>query len=263
MTWNTQRVANILAGLSFLAVLANFYCDNSRYNDQVGRQNTLDSLQQIINSQTFRPQLQLSSTPTIDLAVLKSSGKVITPINPNNLPPPGSTIDVEYDLSIRMNLVVSNVGNHLAAVVAFICMDTMSFSPRLRDVILNRELDTSRSKTKLNPYLLEVSAKDTTTITFEADLNFVKNEADTLHCLILYQNEFGNLFDTYIWVPLSVGRVYYDFIPIPGTDSVKVVRTPGDVRKMIRVSGKPIESFQTYTPFNSKNIKTYLSSIVM
>jgi hypothetical protein len=106
----------------------------------------------------------------------------------------------------------------------------------------------------------EIQPGDSTNLNIKLPVTFIENSKFTIHCLILYENELGVLYDTYLWavyelLPVLVkteykrenDELYYRVIP-------HNVKTFDDIIKC----SIPKFSYHTYDNDQQKRIKKIL-----
>jgi hypothetical protein len=254
--WDSHKTTNLIAAISLIAVIVNFVCDQDERVKQHERDRGLGAQAERLTSLSIQPRLKLEGNPTIDLAVVRSHfdpTRVKPPIPPDTIP----TVDAEVSVSLKTTLHFKNKGTHLAKLIALVHLDTAGVSARIRDIILKETFDTSRSTVKDLRRISDVLPGDSVNLTFEADLTYFASRADTLHYYILYQNELGNFYDTYVWVPIAVSEISYLYRRIPGTNTVISTRSPSNLRDLIKLTGEPLQEFYTYTIEEAKKVDKF------
>jgi hypothetical protein len=202
MKWDSQKTANLIALLSLIAVVINFVCDKQRLDQQNKKDHDIEERSQMLTSLSLQPRLRLVGDPQIDMAILH--------FKPINVPYSDSlnqflhkNVDsVETTIVVKTTLRFRNVGNHLARIKGDFTIDTPGYSPKIRSILLSESVDTTRFIVKPSFTILEIPVNDTVSFDFETELNGANNNADTIHYVILYENELGDYFDTYEWVPI-------------------------------------------------------------
>lgn len=150
--------------------------------------------------------------------------------------------DVNADIVYRLKNSGSGVGQVLAVMIA--CGD--SELPVLRDLLYENDFE---DVTGL-PRYEEIVPGDSMDYDVSADLVFFQDVNTFLHVLIIYANEFGNLYDSYFCAEIGGS----DFSFLVGLDSTQVPQVAGlktidgvPLRKAVRMKSNANDMYKTYT----------------
>jgi len=184
----------------------------------------IDELKSRYDAIQFHPQISLSDTPTISMVAFKSKEykerpKFVTP--PIHIPEiPYQSMSVEGTITLQITLPLINRGNSKADLMGWIIYDSVYGGELLREIMLNKSKATSRlNATEDSSFYRceEILPGDTLNKTITFPLFHPQKDMFTVHILLLYENELGNLFDSYFWLKGSIGEI---FILVPS--NVKV-----------------------------------------
>ena len=259
--WDSHKTANLLSAISIVAVFVNFVCDNIDRHVQAEKDVKFEKQSYLLNSLSIQPRLALRGLPRPKLAVL-----AISPIQAN-LSTSDSAITQRYPheaegtIKLTTVLVFENIAKHLAKPILFAHVDTASFTDALRRRILASSPDTGRLLLSDLTRMSDILPSDSMSFEFETELTSFDQRADTLHYFVLYQNELGNYFDTYIWAPIDVGQIYYKTHQIPGTDTVITTRYPKSVLDLVKFRTAPIQEYHTYTSDEAVQVERFLYAL--
>ena len=202
----------------------------------------------------FRPRLEILDNPrvsAIDTFVVSEASQI------------GDTLVTKFSLSIICSLNVANKGESMARIYATAWTDTSTGIAKIRDVLLDKKYREDFFKSlPVNDYypLKEVQSGDTTYFKIRHTIQYVNGNQFTIHFLLLYKNEAGNLFDTYYWAR-------YATTPITGVPQFKVENgklifnsikfAKADFREFLKLTDSNT-STQTYSREQAKDILNFL-----
>ncbi|GEM_PF-6365989 len=170
---------------------------------------------------------------------------------------PQDTLCFHAALSCSLRLV--NVGNASAKISCISYTDTLSWLPLLRQRAL--EPSDRKSLGSVEEKAMEILPGDTTTEIVEWEVACGDSVQFILHMLILYENEFGNLFDTYVWSRFSFRMPISEFlmpVPPPGPRLYRTVIEPRPAERFIWPSEKDINSTQVYSRDDAAQMRSAL-----
>jgi hypothetical protein len=177
----------------------------------------LDSIQYVENGLTFRPRLELLNDPTIKKWHVSFNKEVFNPFfTPDSIV--NDTIGTakgSITATAIFNLI--NKSDAIAKIQFQSLVDTFTSAPILRTRLLNA-IETNKIKVEYaDDYSkLDLGKDDSTTIEIETKINYLKDDEVNLHFLLIYENEFGHLYDLYVWavfdnIPLNFRpKIEYD-----------------------------------------------------
>ncbi|MCK4395465.1 hypothetical protein KAW96_02600 [candidate division WOR-3 bacterium] len=110
------------------------------------------------------------------------------------------TLIIEFDITGYFK--VCNTGNDVATMTFYTILDTTSTEDILRKWLLaEKQLETRWDTISLDFELIDVTPGETLTLPLKKRFQFITDTGEAvLHLFILYENQFGALFDTYCWV---------------------------------------------------------------
>jgi hypothetical protein len=202
----------------------------------------------------YQPRLILLGAPHIK-SVRAKPEPISLQDSPRWAETPGPTIPElflkEDSLWISSQLTLKNTGNALAKVYASIWTDTISFTPNIRDNLLRLIRDADTTSLRPMDKLIELLPGDSTTLTCEQSISFLDSGKFTIHYLILYENEFGDMYDTYVWSPFKI----HDYIMQLKFDTV-------DTKQVAILTYQKMKAGDLVTPIGVANVsyRTYEQS---
>lgn len=158
----------------------------------------------LISSIDYRPRLKLSN-PKITMIDLVSDSVPVK--NNNDLSDSIGNLYAKVTLKIRIK--VTNIGNNSAKIVGYVFTDTISNEQVIKDFLKDSKRKNINSKDTLKlPYLYkDLTPIDTTFIELEYSPQLILNNQFMIHLMLYYENELGQLFDTYYWVDYNAKPV--------------------------------------------------------
>ena len=259
--WDSHKTSNVIAFVSLGAVIVNFVCDGIERNTQRNKQKELEARAYLLNSLAVQPRLTIVGEPEVTLAVVQLFETEGKKFDLPSIINSGKTVDASGRISLKTMLHFRNAGDHLAKLITLVHVDTAGYSDRIRQIILAGSPEGINIAVKDIRKVSDILPKDTVSFEFETDLSTFDLHADTLHYFLLYQNELGNYFDTYVWVPFTTSEISYSFRSIPGTDSLIRTRLPANPKDFAKVASTPIEDFHTYTEKEAEKVTKFLNHL--
>jgi hypothetical protein len=172
-------------------------------------------------------------------------------------------IDFEVRFKVKWSAEITNIGNSLGKIYATGSRDTLSDNPIIREYFLRRTVNLHYWNIEGFPhyYKNEINPGDTTDISTEYEIHYIDIEKQffTIHMLLLYENDIGNLFDTYIWSVHDVAISEFFLYILPSEDQKKIIRKLGvkpDI-DIMKTPKKLLHSFHIYTPKDAEFIKEF------
>jgi hypothetical protein len=156
-----------------------------------------------------RPRLKLSN-PTITSISLKADSLPLKRTKSIK----DSIGEVLSELSLSLNIKITNIGNHTAKFDGYVLSDTTAEDPMLKRLLKNPVALKNNSKdTLVIPHIYkELSPLDTMNISLSYSPQYIKDDKFIIHLLIFYENELGQVFDTYYWITF---QTHYVIVPNP------------------------------------------------
>lgn len=174
----------------------------------------LEKIEFQLSSIKFQPKLKIVDKPKIikiwsDTSnILKDSRDLIVSESVNDTP----TFEFPIQFNTAVNLKITNIGNSLGKILLIAYSDTTGDIDLLREKI---KVDEAVRSSKQFPDFTEseilANAVDTIDLQFELPIQFVDKQLFTLHFLILYENELGNIYDTYYWSEYKIEDIIFPF----------------------------------------------------
>jgi hypothetical protein len=158
----------------------------------------------------YRPLLEVVGNPQITSVGIAGEKKFATRYLLDTTQNPDRFVDIPCSLTVETKLCIVNSGTSLAEVYAYTWEDTLSGGPQLRNRLLDKKLREHGfvlSPTTDYFSIQDIKPGDTSYFNLSHTAHFVKDNAFTMHFLVLYMNEVGSLYDTYYWAR-------YDATPI-------------------------------------------------
>ncbi len=258
-TFNNSTTSNLISFGSLIVSVTAFvwgWCNSDRTS----------TLENQLLAYQYQPRLSLIRAPHIkEVRTLTES---FNPDSIEQIPQDSNSsipiVKLPGKLSITSQLFLKNSGNALAKIFGYIQTDTTSFIPMIRQSFLrsirNKESIIVTEFERLN----EVLPGDSTMLTFQHEVAYFDSNKFTLHYLILYENESGNLYDTYIWSQFIIKDYPMDVqISQVGAEKVMRVNYPkvkaGD---LVISANPPNDSYFTYTVAESEEIRSFYKILI-
>jgi hypothetical protein len=156
---------------------------------------------------TYRPRLTVPAGLELTQIELDDEGHSVE----------GDTVTTALSIRFGARARVVNQGEAIARIVAYAWSDTVDGTPVLRDHLL-RGVGSIGVVEPSDFYAARgLAASDTTEVEFsDYDMRRSDGEYCVLHLLILYENEAGQLYDTYHWARYRLREVLLrNPVPIP------------------------------------------------
>ncbi len=253
-------IGNWFAILSLFAVILNFVCDELRNIKY-------DEINYFTNASTFRPQIIIKDTPVISEANFENmffgNDSLQAEYVDSLLKHSGIKEDLikfPYFINIKIKYNFQNIGNSLARIIAFYYTDTISTNPILRDSFLDRSFHKLNIGTQALDefYGKEILQGGNQSLDFSYSVNFSSNKEFTIHFLILYENEIGNIYDTYSWTSFKLPFDYIAYFP-SGIDPIIAAKMLPEKIKMNVKAQKNKITHHIYSEEDTDYIKKVLS----
>ena len=162
------------------------------------------------------------------------------------------------NLNVNIHFDIENKGNNLASIIFVTCQDTISGTDiarrRFYSSLKDKKIRTK--KINRNNYYdrLNILPGEKRTESFNHTIHAFKDNTFTIHVLVLYENEIGNLYDSYAWFRLRKTDSKWDMLK---SDSLKIAF----VQKIKDVEITKIDSnfdFRVYSREGRDNVKKIL-----
>lgn len=252
-SWSELAVTiSILAfGLSIIAFIRD--CNQNSNMKQISQQ---------INSLQYKPILKPIGEPKIVESKIISEGKsmqeILDLIDSSSVDTPTIATGAKIELTTKMTFV--NEGASLARNVAYLSCDTITNYPRLREILRNPQKWKNKGHYEKIDKINESQPGDTIEVHSKYDLKFMENGNIELHYLLLYENELGTFYDTYVWCNYTFElSTLFTIVEENGILQPKLV----DINNInpFKLSGKVNDSYYMYTESETKEIKKFLREL--
>jgi hypothetical protein len=129
----------------------------------------------------------------------------------------GDTLTTAFSVRFGARARVVNQGEAIARIVAYAWSDTVDGTPVLRDHLLRGVGSIGVVEPSDFYAATGLAASETTEVEFsDYDMRRSDEEHCVLHLLILYENEAGQLYDTYCWARYRLREVWLrNPVPVP------------------------------------------------
>lgn len=209
-----------------------------------------------------RPKLVIAGKPKLELTSLEFPGKPIDEILTKLfLHKQKDTISIEVEIKVKWTAQITNIGSSLGKIDATASRDTLSDLPEIRTPFLKRTVDLNKWNIEEFPpyYKNKLNPGDTTIISTEYYIRYldIKSQSFTIHMLVLYENDIGSLFDTYVCSVHKFSIANFAFAIFPSEDRQKIIRKFGvlpDIDKMATPE-KFMHRFHIYKPEDADYIR--------
>ncbi|MBK7257428.1 MAG: hypothetical protein IPI01_06420 [Ignavibacteriae bacterium] len=99
---------------------------------------------------------------------------------------------------MRITFRLKNIGSGLARLVAEVYGDTVSWEPILRRHLLEVVESKREAVRHLNSMPTELLPGDSMALSYNFGICYPEGDSVVIHALIMYSNDVGNLYDTYL-----------------------------------------------------------------
>jgi hypothetical protein len=172
-------------------------------------------------------------------------------------------IPLETNILIKTNIKLTNVGNSNAKIIAVMMSDSLTANPFIRNAMLDPERKMTTVQSMLPPFLkseLLPNNSDTTQIELTYKIHNVRDNLFTLHYLILYENDLGNIYDTYYWNQYRIHFVFHPpFVLEDGKPKISISKekVSVDLEDLMRLQYEK-SSYNTYDMSETDYLNKYL-----
>lgn len=159
-----------------------------------------------IKSLEYRPKLKLSEPKILSIELESDSIKSQDSTD---------TVGLFYSkLHLKLQIKITNIGNNNGKIVGYVIADTISKERILKDFIVDKSRYDNNSTNSLKlPYLYkELNPIDSFNVELDYTPQFILSNKFIIHILLLYENDIGQLFDTYYWLEYNTNDI---IIPNP------------------------------------------------
>ena len=206
----------------------------------------LDDMQRRVNSAEYRPRLAVASLDSDSIEYVPDSSSV-----------EGRTLSVYVNVRLTGMLRVVNRGNSAALMLARISGDTVSGSYWLRRLLRSGILH-NITEDRLLDYGRECIDVDET-LSIPICHTFAQIDEDSgavLHYLLLYENEIGRLYDSYVWIQVRTPHMTEAPFGAPVMLTSEVLR-PSDAS--IPYHGRPERDVRRHLSLALRHLDTHPS----
>ncbi|NOU19259.1 MAG: hypothetical protein HOO91_17010 [Bacteroidales bacterium] len=188
----------LISGLAFgLAIFSTWKSCSS--------ENELKETNYKLTSIEYRPKLKFSNPEVIGIELSCDS----LPIKKNlDFSDSIGNLPVKVKLSIKIK--GANIGNHTAKIIGCFVADTLSEVP-----IIRQKLNEFNSFQRQHLYK-DINPTDTFHTGIDYSPQFIINNKFCIHMLVLYENEIGQIYDTYYWIHYKANEIILPNIQVYG-----------------------------------------------
>lgn len=224
----------------------------------------IDKLTYVSNAMQFRPLLQVLDKPRIYSYEIRTD-KVNVPNFSTTQVNTDSIHDINATLRIYAKLRVANTGNAIANVYELIWTDTSSGGSEIREVLLNQKLREQKfvSSPDTDYFgIKDIKPGDTCDFQISHDVKYVYDQKFTMHFLLLYRNEAGDLFDTYYWARFKTIPFVWktEFAIIDGQLAYRIGVDKKQVKEFITLYDQNT-SWRLYSKSDAENILSFFEHL--
>jgi hypothetical protein len=139
-----------------------------------------------------KPIIEIIGTPQIKVEYLYHRGAYNSLLN---------RVDLEIEIKIKQVVKLANIGNEKATLVCQLFCDTLTNENILRNCLLNKKMLNTFEQSSYKSYFNEKELFPNDTFLFEDERRIGIDTSTKIfvnHLLILYKNDYGVFYDTYI-----------------------------------------------------------------
>lgn len=164
----------------------------------------------------------------------------------------GETLVIDCD--VNGTFKVCNTGNDVATLTYYTILDTISTDDILRKWLLGeKQIETRWDTISMDFKHIDITPGETLSLPVKKRFQFVSETGEAiLHIFLLYENQFGALFDTYYWV-----RFRCDLSTVMEKDGEYFVPSKRKVLEAV----KPMKSRASYKLYRPRERVKALSTI--
>lgn len=202
-----KRKKSLLTYLPLIALIISLVFNYKQYDQnqtqiEENRQQriALDSVKYLENGLIFRPRLELIGNPIIKNMHLTYDKEIFNPLFTPDSIINDSTAIFDARLTLTVSFQIKNKGNALAKIQFQSAADTFSSVPVLKMKLFEQLKNNNAIREYFDDYTkLDIGENDSLVINTDFIIACAKDGDVNLHFMVLYENEFGHLYDTYIW----------------------------------------------------------------
>ena len=238
--WPTFAISGFACIVSAISLICNIAQNNRIYEHSY----KIDAL-------AHKPRLEPSNGiffDTINVYIDALPDDIFKPTLPTSFPLdsiPKDSVTMKPEIMGRVRIF--NKGDDVASVILFSSLDRTSTDEIARDFLIGKKTPPLKTifDTTGFEFIIDISPQDSYDFEFSKKLQFISEEGEAiLHFFLMYENQFGALFDTYYWVRLrfsggnvlavknSKGQIHFFFLP-------------NDLQNMVKIE-KSRASYKTY-----------------
>lgn len=252
----TEIIKNIVSGVPMIVALLSLvlgWCNSEKISNN----------EKQFRAFQYQPRLKPLGSPRIVSAIHESHPfvnnlkKILT--DPDSIIP---EIHVPGTLIINGQVSLLNSGNALARIRGFALTDTNSFEPVIRQLLTGSNQFFNNNIDEIE-MLIEVLPGDTVTQDFSIKIAFFDSNRFILHLIVLYENEFENLYDTYTWNKYLAKDIAYQ-VKMDPKDSTKllIMSQRKKVPDLVIPDGECIDAYYSYSIDEASRIRTMMDALM-
>jgi hypothetical protein len=231
----------------------------------------LDEVNHLLRAVQYEPRLKLVNSPII--SPIEVSMKFVHPI------PVRMTNDSQIfinsrlkvkvdtvqspvnitDVIIHCELKFSNLEKSKATILGIAYTDTMSFLPKIREKLFHQ--DTTKFVVDYLTEPIELLPGESHSFRVNHSIQFLENNRFLLHFMVLYANEIGNIYDTYVWVPYQYHQIdtLGVFVLVPGEKpKMKMLHKSNEI---VSIERDPISTYYPYTMEEANKLNQFFDLV--
>lgn len=166
-----------------------------------------------VKAMGYKPFLKVVGKPVVQsFEIFSDTNSLKMSIQHEKLTSTDSILDIPAFITVHFKLPITNNGNSLSKIIATCLADTLTGTDILRRWLFNGKLR------KLHFDILpsedyftskEVAVGETVNLQLKRTVGFISEGQFTLHFFILYENDIGNVYDTYYWARYQITPLVY------------------------------------------------------
>lgn len=186
-------ISDIIAFVGIIAVLSWNVCQQSKINET-----------NYLSRAAHKPFLKNIGNPVIEQMALTADTLRIEKTTNEEIG------NIEFKLKLHLSLKLVNDSDNDARLLFSGIVDTLSDQAIIRNKFRDKKFDVVEDNTFRDRIIQQ---GDTLELSFIHSVNFIKGNAGVFHFFVVYENDFGIMFDTYIWSRFKVNE--FEFLARP------------------------------------------------
>jgi hypothetical protein len=231
-------------GLAFITVVSVVF-NRIDHADLVSSQEKLRNSEYLIQSIQYAPRLKLTNLPVISpVHIQMKSQNIPREALKDNSPTNPLIIETSItEIRVYCQLKFTNLQTSKATIISYAYADTTDYQARIRETMLAG--DTSSAKVAYIKEPVELLQGDSQSFKVEHVINFMAQNQFILHFMVLYRNELGQMFDTYVWVA-------YEYHP---------TMLEGRSNEILSIEREPVSTYFSYSKSEREQMEKFLDKV--